>query len=206
LVAIILLPPRRRGLWLFASLAAFGLLLAACSASSWLPLSVAIMGLFGVAQAVYLATNNTLVQLAVPNSLQGRVMSVSMTTWGLMPLGALPRGILADWFGAPLIVAGSGLLSCLVVARWPSTPPPSAACNPPEDLEALGYLQRLTVAASASLRLGSGSMARATSSGKCTFCGGTVGKSAMTRHLTACKLRPPEPEKTQFAGRRNFTT
>ena len=114
-VWIVVLPPRRQGLWLFASLAAFGLLLAAFSASTSLPLSVAVMGLIGVAQAVYLATNNTLVQLAVPNALQGRVMSVSMTTWGLMPLGALPQGILADWFGAPLIVAASGLLSCLVV-------------------------------------------------------------------------------------------
>lgn len=43
-------------------------------------------------------------------------------------------------------------------------------------------------------------MARATSSGKCSFCGGTVGKSAMTRHLTTCKLRPAEPAKA--AGRR----
>ena len=61
------------------------------------------MGLIGVAQAIYLATNNTLVQLAVPDALQGRVMSVYMMTWGLMPLGALPQGILADWFGAPVV-------------------------------------------------------------------------------------------------------
>ncbi len=32
-----------------------------------------------------------------------------------MPLGALPQGILADLLGAPVVVAGSGLLSCLVV-------------------------------------------------------------------------------------------
>lgn len=43
-------------------------------------------------------------------------------------------------------------------------------------------------------------MPRLTSSGTCTFCGGTVGKSAMTRHLTTCKLRPSEPEKAP--GRR----
>jgi hypothetical protein len=42
-------------------------------------------------------------------------MSVAMTTWGLIPLGALPQGILADLFGAPLVVAGTGLLSCLLV-------------------------------------------------------------------------------------------
>jgi MFS family permease len=114
-VGIVLLPARRQGLLLLVSLAAFGLLLAAFAASTWMPLSIGIMGLIGVAQAIYLATNNALVQLAVPNALQGRVMSVYMTTWGLMPLGALPQGILADWFGAPIVLAGTGLLSCLVL-------------------------------------------------------------------------------------------
>jgi hypothetical protein len=32
-----------------------------------------------------------------------------------MPLGALPQGILADWFGAPVVLASVGLLSALVV-------------------------------------------------------------------------------------------
>jgi hypothetical protein len=73
------------------------------------------MALIGVAQSIYLATNNTLVQLAVPDALQGRVMSVYMTTWGLMPLGALPQGVLADWFGAPLVLGGVGLLSAAIV-------------------------------------------------------------------------------------------
>ena len=114
-VGIVLLPSRRQGVVLLVSLAAFGLLLPAFSASAWLPLSVGIMGLIGVAQAIYLATNNTLVQLTVPHELQGRVMSVYMTTWGLMPLGALPQGILADWFGASIVLTATGFLSCLVV-------------------------------------------------------------------------------------------
>ena len=71
--------------------------------------------LIGVAQAIYLATNNTLVQLTVPDALQGRVMSVYMTTWGLMPLGALPQGILADVFGAPIVMAATGTMSAVVV-------------------------------------------------------------------------------------------
>ena len=115
-VCIVMLPTRRHGVFLFCSLAAFGFLLAVFAASDWLPLSIGIMGLIGMAQAIYLATNNTLVQLATPDALRGRVMSVYMMTWGLMPLGSLPQGILADWFGAPVVAAGSGLLSCLVVA------------------------------------------------------------------------------------------
>jgi predicted MFS family arabinose efflux permease len=114
-VAIVLLPFRRQGLFLFTSLACLGLLLAMFAASTWLPLSTGIMGLLGAAQAVYLASNNTLVQVATPDELRGRVMSVYMMSWGLMPLGSLPQGVLADWLGAPIVAAATGLLACLVV-------------------------------------------------------------------------------------------
>jgi MFS family permease len=115
-IFIVVMPPRRQSMLLFVSLIGLSLLLVAFSASTSLLLSIAIMALIGVAQAIYLATNTTLVQLAVPDALQGRVMSVYMTTWGLMPLGALPQGVLADWFGAPVVLAGTGLLSALIVA------------------------------------------------------------------------------------------
>jgi hypothetical protein len=114
-VLIVMLPFRRQGVFLLSSLASLGLLLAVFATSTWLPLSTAIMGLLGAAQAIYLASNNTLVQLAVPDALRGRVMSVYMMTWGLMPLGSLPQGLLADWLGAPTVAMGTGLLACLVV-------------------------------------------------------------------------------------------
>jgi MFS family permease len=115
-VVVVMVPSRRQGTFLFASLIGLALLLVAFSASTSFMLSLAIMGVIGVAQSIYLATNNTLVQLAVPDALQGRVMSVYMTTWGLMPLGALPQGILADLFGAPIVLGSTGLLSAAIVA------------------------------------------------------------------------------------------
>jgi hypothetical protein len=117
-VAIVLLPFRRQGVFLFVSLASFGLLLAVFAESTWLPLSIGIMGLLGAAQAIYLASNNTLVQLTTPDELRGRVMSVYMMTWGLMPLGSLPQGLLADWIGAPAVATGTGLLAFLVVVLF----------------------------------------------------------------------------------------
>mgnify|MGYP002826874232 FL=1 len=33
--------------------------------------------------------------------LRGRIMSIYMLNWGLIPLGALPSGMLADQIGAP---------------------------------------------------------------------------------------------------------
>jgi len=112
---VVLLPSRRQGVYLFVSLVAFALLLVAFALSTSLPLSIAIMVLIGITQAIYLATNNTLIQLTVPDALLGRVMSVYMTTWGLMPLGSLPQGVLADWFGAPAVVAATGLVGSLIV-------------------------------------------------------------------------------------------
>jgi MFS family permease len=114
-VVVVVMPARRQSMFLFTSLIGLALLLVAFAASTSLMLSIFIMGLIGVAQSIYLATNNTLVQLTVPDALQGRVMSVYMTTWGLMPLGALPQGVLADWFGAPLVLSSVGVLSALVV-------------------------------------------------------------------------------------------
>jgi predicted MFS family arabinose efflux permease len=122
-VGIVLLSARRQGMTLFLSLCAFALLLVVFAMSTSLALSVLLMGLLGVAQAVYLATNNTLIQLATPDALQGRVMSVYMMTWGLMPLGALPQGILSDRFGAPMVVAGVGLLSIVIVLMMAARSP-----------------------------------------------------------------------------------
>jgi len=122
-IVIVLLPLRRQGPFLFISLGCMGGLLALFAASTWLPASIGIMGLIGGAQAIYLASNNTLVQVATPDELRGRVMSVYMMTWGLMPLGSLPQGIIADWFGAPIVAAGTGLMACLVVIVFAARAP-----------------------------------------------------------------------------------
>jgi hypothetical protein len=45
-----------------------------------------------------------------PKELVGRVMSLYMITWGLMPLGMLPAGALAEIFGAPVVVSTGGTI------------------------------------------------------------------------------------------------
>ena len=44
--------------------------------------------------------------------LRGRVMSIYMLNWGLIPLGALPAGIVADIIGAQGTI---GILSILLL-------------------------------------------------------------------------------------------
>jgi MFS family permease len=98
---------------------AFPVLLLAFAFTRWLPL--ALLVLVGVGMAAILVMNlaNALVQSLVPDSLRGRVMSVySMTFFGLMPLGALWIGSLAEYAGAPpaVIVAALLLLGVAAIA------------------------------------------------------------------------------------------
>lgn len=107
--------PRRQGLLLLASVLAFCLLLIGLALSTNLWLSVLLSGLMGLAQSVFLATNNTLIIVATPDELRGRVMSVYITTWGLIPVGALPQGVLAEHFGAPAVVAATAIVCTAAV-------------------------------------------------------------------------------------------
>jgi MFS family permease len=56
---------------------------------------------------------NTLIMSITPEELVGRVMSLYLITWGLMPLGVLPAGALAELFGAPAVVTGGGVILLL---------------------------------------------------------------------------------------------
>jgi hypothetical protein len=60
----------------------------------------------------------------VPDRLRGRVMAAySMMLMGMAPFGALLAGIVADRFGAPVAVAGGGII-CLGAAGvfWTQLP------------------------------------------------------------------------------------
>jgi MFS family permease len=104
---------RRKGAWLLAAATAFGLLLGVFSTARTLPLAMLLVGFAGIAQAVYMALNNTLLQTIVPDQFRGRVMSVYMLCWGLMPLGTLPTGMIAQAYGAPVAVAIGGAICAL---------------------------------------------------------------------------------------------
>jgi len=70
------------------------------------------------------ALANTLLQVATPDELRGRVMSLySMTFQGTMRVGGLQAGVVADWIGAPLSVALGAAVSLayglFVVVRFP---------------------------------------------------------------------------------------
>ena len=106
---------RKQGRFQIITAAGFGFVLALFALSPWFLLSLILVAVTGGISSVYMAANNTIIQMTVDDAYRGRVMSVYMMTWGMMPFGTLPMGALADIFGAPAAVAGQALLSAIVV-------------------------------------------------------------------------------------------
>lgn len=91
---------------------ALGVIGIAFSTSLWLTLPLLMMG--GVLGGTYMSTNNALLQLRIEDDVRGRVMATYMMTFGLLPLGALPMGLVADVVGIQWAVA-LGSLVCLTM-------------------------------------------------------------------------------------------
>ena len=70
----------------------------------------------GGGNSLYITLTNTLLMSNTPQELMGRVMSLFMMTFGLMPLGVLPASALAEIFGAPpTVIVGGALLSIFLL-------------------------------------------------------------------------------------------
>jgi len=92
--------------------------------SGSVPLSIVALAILGGCQVGYYATANTLIQVRVPGRLRGRVMSLYiLTSWGMIPVGNLASGIVAERYGAPVALAGGGLVTLaavvIVALRYP---------------------------------------------------------------------------------------
>jgi MFS family permease len=95
--------------------ALFGVMVTLFAFSPWLPLSLVLVAMASGVSAVYMSLNNTILQMSVSDEFRGRVLSVYLMTWGLMPFGTLPMGALADAYGAPIAVATGGIASTVLV-------------------------------------------------------------------------------------------
>lgn len=89
----------RRGLLQLAALAALSASLIGFALSTNLWVAVPLLAASGFFELIYLTTNQTLLQLSIPESLRGRVTSVVSLNAGLSPLGGLVAGVGADLVG-----------------------------------------------------------------------------------------------------------
>lgn len=85
--------------------------------------AIAAMVVLGVAFTAYQTLNNALILGAADPAYQGRVMSMYMLTFSLMPLMAAPLGVLADVVGATRLFIGQGVLIVLFMLLVTATNP-----------------------------------------------------------------------------------
>ena len=119
-VALALWPIRAKaGVKMFASVALFGLSTVVFGLSRNLAISVLSLAVAGAADMVSIFVRSTLVQLAAPDEMRGRVSAVNMVFIGASnELGEFESGLTAQWFGVvPAIVLG-GVGTLVVVAFW----------------------------------------------------------------------------------------
>ena len=110
---------RRAGLTMLLSVAAFGVLTIVFGVSHSLIVSLVALFLLGASDMVSVIIRATLIQVATPDEMRGRVNAVDMLFIGVSnELGEFESGLTAQWFGTvPAVVLG-GVGTLLVIATW----------------------------------------------------------------------------------------
>jgi len=100
----------RRGIFLLAISLAWGLSLAIFSQATSYAMALPFLLLIGLLSAIFMSLNMTLLQFYASAEMRGRIVSMAMMTFGLMPLSAVPFGAVAESIGTADSLSLSGLL------------------------------------------------------------------------------------------------
>jgi hypothetical protein len=107
--------------------AGFALLVLVFAITPIVPVAAVLLFAAGWMSAAFLAINQTALQMSVADEVRGRVLSIYLLTWGMLPLGQLSLGLTADRIGAPLATAGICVLAlgCIgaTARRFPALRP-----------------------------------------------------------------------------------
>lgn len=114
-----------------AAAAAFAVCVMAFSVTPIVAIALLMLFVAGWMSASFLALNQTALQMSVEDDVRGRVFSIYLLTWGMLPVGQLLVGTMASQVGSPLAMAISCLLALGsiggIVWRFPSLRGPVAA-------------------------------------------------------------------------------
>ena len=112
---------RRQGLAVLVAVALWGAAIAAFGLTTWLPLALFLLGLAGAADVVSAVFRNTILQLAVPDALRGRLsaLHIAVVTGGPR-LGDAESGAVAALAGnrVSVVSGGLGCLLGVVAVAW----------------------------------------------------------------------------------------
>jgi MFS family permease len=106
---------RRKGLVQLVFGLLFGVGLIAFAATNIFWIGLVMLVFTGIASNAFAAFNSTMIMLNTPQRLFGRVMSLYLITFGLMPVALLPLSALADIYGAQAVTAGCGVVILAVM-------------------------------------------------------------------------------------------
>jgi MFS family permease len=110
---------RRAGLTMLLAVAGFGVFTIVFGFSHNLIISLVALFLTGAADMVSIIIRATLIQVATPDEMRGRVNAVDMLFIGVSnELGEFESGLTAQWFGTvPAVILG-GVGTLVVIATW----------------------------------------------------------------------------------------
>lgn len=114
----------RRGLVQLAALLGTSVSLVGFALSPTLLVALPLLAISGAFEMVYLTTNQTLLQLSIPDDMRGRVTSIVSLNMALSPLGAFFAGAGSDLIGPrPITVLLSGIAAAIAIGVYlrPST-------------------------------------------------------------------------------------
>jgi MFS family permease len=98
-----------------ATAIAFTVLVIAFAVTPAVELAIPFLFFAGLVSAAFLALNQTSLQVRVDDNVRGRVFSIYLMTWGVLPIGQLTVGTLADLIGSPLAVVVACLVSLALI-------------------------------------------------------------------------------------------
>jgi sugar phosphate permease len=108
-------PSGGSGRLVLGGLGVVGVALATFAVSRSLPLSMVALAVLGTFQVSFYSTTNTLIQVLVPSRLRGRVLSLYLlASIGLIPIGNLVSGAIAEQVGVEVVLAGGGLITAAI--------------------------------------------------------------------------------------------
>jgi MFS family permease len=110
---------RRAGRWLFICVSIFGAATVIFGLSHSLWLSLASLSIAGAADTISVIIRGSLLQLATPPEMRGRVSAVNSLFIGASnELGEFESGFTAQWWGAVRATVIGGIGSLIVAAAW----------------------------------------------------------------------------------------
>ena len=104
---------KKRGNFLMANSLIWGLSLIVFSRCHSYASALPVLFFIGLISAVFMSLNMTLMQHYASAEMRGRIISMALMTFGLMPLSAVPFGAIAERTGTAQSLGIAGALLCL---------------------------------------------------------------------------------------------